>query len=45
MSNKYLRSLDKITFDTDDTITNNDDDCTCFTSDDGTCSWCDVIDD
>ncbi len=44
MSNKYLKSLDRITFDTDDTTTNNDDDCTCFTSDDGSCSWCDVID-
>tara|TARA_Y100000004_G_scaffold142069_1_gene161561 strand:+ start:129 stop:287 length:159 start_codon:yes stop_codon:yes gene_type:complete len=46
--NKYLESLDRITFDTDDTTTNtttnNDDDCTCFTSDDGSCSWCDVID-
>jgi len=44
MSNKYLKSLDKITFDNDDTNTTNDDECTCRTSDDGSCSWCDVID-
>lgn len=40
--NKYLNSLDKITFDNDETITENNNNCTCRTQ--PTCDWCDDTD-
>ena len=42
MANKYLESLDKITFVDDDTDTTINDECTCRTQTD--CAWCDYID-
>lgn len=39
MSNKYLRSLDKINFDTNDDNDTTNNKCTCKTQ--PTCDWCD----
>ena len=40
--NKYLESLDKITFDNDDLNATNNNECVCRTQ--PTCAWCDDTD-